>query len=400
MDQAKRMSKDGNAWRIGGRESMRVPQKGRKESRVMVDRSPDQVKGIKEVRRKLDEFDLGDIFCSISTVMKKEMEAVVGKAPTAVQATMKEGMSVVVKAVEETMSRLSDRMRQEEEERKELERKTLERMGELEGKVVEVERKVEKVVSELEDRMKEVEGKVEGGVEKVKGLEDQVGPFKDQLELVTEQLELVTEQEIKMTIGESVKKMEDKVREARCALKVVNLDIGVITSNKADIVRKVLEAVRRKVSRKDTVRVDKVLRRTRVVVLGKETGNRKVEGKDVVTVPILFQCMDRQDVIILEEVLRDAGLFPTFYWPDEIVEFVGELKKEVRNGGSDEKDWWIRVRPQEEDGKVRVRVDTKRRSGGRFRLKGVWACPPLRRGLWDEVVGLFDPIWQEGGEEQ
>jgi hypothetical protein len=58
------------------------------------------------VRRKLDEFDLGDIFCSISVVMKKEMETVVGKAPIAVQATMKEGMSVLVKAVEETMNRL------------------------------------------------------------------------------------------------------------------------------------------------------------------------------------------------------------------------------------------------------------------------------------------------------
>ena len=187
--------------------------------------------------------------------------------------------------------------------------------------------------------------------------------------------------------------MESRVREARCALKVVNLDIGVITSDKADIVRKVLEEVRRKVSRKDALGVDKVLRRTRVVVLGRESGNRRVQGRDVATVPILFQCMDRQDTALLEGALRDAGLFPTFYWPDEIVEFVGELKKEVRKEASD-KEWWIRVRLEEEDGRVRVRVDTKPKAGGRFRPKGIWACPPLRRGLWEKVEGLYDPIWQ------
>ncbi len=147
------------------------------------------------------------------------------------------------------------------------------------------------------------------------------------------------------------------------------------------------------------MRVNKVLRRTRVVVLGKETGNRKVEGKDVVTIPILFQCMDRQDVTLLEDVLREGGLFPTFYWPDEIVEFVGELKKEVGKAVSAEKEWWIRVRPEEENGKVRVRVDTKSRAGGKFRLKGLWACPPLTRGLWEMVEGLYDPIWLEGEDQ-
>ena len=375
-------------WRKGGEEMSRVPQKGQMGKRVMCERSPDQVKGVEGVRRKLDEFDLGDIFCSISSVMKREMESVVGKAPSAIQATMKEGMSVLVKAVEETMCRLSDRVKQEEEERKETVRKAVEGMEKLEVKVVEVERKVDKAILELEGRMKGVEGKVDGEIEKVKGLEDQVGPIK-------EDLDLVIDHEIKRRIGDSVSKMEGRVREARCALKVVNLDIGIITSNKADIVRRVLGEVRRKVSRNDVIGVNKVLRRTRVVVLGKETGNRKVEGRDVATVPILFQCVDRQDVMLLEGALRFAGLFPSFHWPDEIVEFVGELKKEVRKEAS-EKEWWIRVRPEEEDGKVRVRVDTKPRSGGRFRPKAIWACPPLSRGMWEMVDGLYDPIWAEG----
>jgi hypothetical protein len=380
---------DGNSWRKGVDESSRV-QKRVKESRVLGDRSPGQVKGIMGVRRKLDEFDLGDIFCSISAVMKKEMESVVGKAPTAVQATMKEGMGVLVKAVEETMCRLSDRGRQEEEERKMSERKVIERVEKLEVKVVEAGRKAEKDIVHLEHRVKELEGRVEGGIEKVKGLEEQV----------EKDMEMVTAQAIKMIIGDSVKEMEEKVKEARCALKVVSLDIGLVTSDKAEIVRKVLESVRRKASRNAAAGVDKVLRRTRVVVLGKETENRKVEGKDLATVPILFQCLDRKDVMVLEDVLRAAGLFPTFYWPDEILEFVGEVKKQVRKEGNTEEDCWIRVRPEEVEGKIRVRVDTKPKAGGRFRLKGVWVCPPLKRRLWEEVEGLYDPVWIDGGEGQ
>ena len=132
-----------------------------------------------------------------------------------------------------------------------------------------------------------------------------------------------------------------------------------------------------------------------MVVLGRETENRKVDGKDVFTVPILFQCTDKQDVMLLDDVLRNAGMFPIFYWPDEILEFVGELKKEVRKGGRMEQDCWIRVRPEEEEGRIRIRVDTKPMAGGRFKVKGLWKCPPLKKGLWDSVEGILDPVWWE-----
>ena len=74
---------------------------------VMRDRSPGQMREIRATRRRLDDIDLGEIFGSISNVMKREMETVVCISPRPIQATMKEGMSVMVKAVEEAMNRIS-----------------------------------------------------------------------------------------------------------------------------------------------------------------------------------------------------------------------------------------------------------------------------------------------------
>ncbi len=32
-------------------------------------------------------------------------------------------------------------------------------------------------------------------------------------------------------------------------------------------------------------------------------------------------------------------------------------------------------------------------SGGRFRLEGVWACPPLGQVLWESIEGLYTPLY-------
>jgi len=47
---------------------------------------------------------------------------------------------------------------------------------------------------------------------------------------------------------------------------------------------------------------------------------------------------------------------------------------------------------------VQVRLEVKAKEGGtRFVLKGVWACPPFHRYLWDSVPGLLKPKF--GGRE-
>jgi uncharacterized protein YoxC len=267
---------------------------------------------------------------------------------------------------------------------KERERKMQEHLEKLEEKVMVLEKKAEEGTPKLEDRVKRLEEKLEGGMEKLNVIQEQV-------EVVKGNVDLVSGVALGIKVGQSVKEMEEKVRKASCALKVVNMDLGQDTGNKALIVRKVLWEVRRRVRQEEAGHVDRVLRRTRVVVLGRRTEGRKVGERTIWTVPVLFQCVDKKDARYLEWGLKGGGFFPTIHWPEEIMEFINGIKMRVREGSTDQENW-VRVRPEEAEGQVRIRVDMKPREGGRFRLKGVWVCPPLKQGYWDEVNGLYDPI--------
>jgi len=358
-----------------------IGEKGRGTNR---DRSPEQLREIRGVRRRLAGDDLGSIFGSLSEVMKREMETVVGNAPRDIQATMKAGMNIMVKAVEEAMGKITERNWREGEQMKERERRLQEQMGKLEEKVLVLEKEAEVCSTQLEEKVKRVEEKLIEGMEKVRGIEEK-------MEEVEGHVELVSDVTLGLKVAESVKQMEEKVREASLALKVVNMDLGLETENKAIIVRKVLGEVRRKVRQEDAGQVDRVLRRTRVVVLGKRTEGRKVGERTIWTVPILFECLDKKDAEDLEWCLRGGGVFPTVHWPDEIMDFITSIKREVREGSSGQGSW-IKVRPVEGVGQVRIRVETKFNGVGRFRVRGEWACPPLKKELWTEVKGLFDPI--------
>jgi len=376
----------------------------------VVDRSPQQDQDIEGMKKRLDKSELGDIFGSISKVMRREMEAVVGKAPRLLQESMKEGMDVLVRAVEETMSRISERENREGRERKEKERRREEHMAKIEERLqrlerrteaglAEMEKKAEVGLSEVKDKVKEVEKRIEGAEQvesRVKELEEKTVVEKEKAEdkeqLGAEVVDMVTGQIVKMRLKEAVKEMEGKVKAAMCGVKVGNFNIGQETENKALIVRKVLGEVMKAAKKEGVGQLDRVLKRTRVVVLGKRTVERCEEGESIQCVPILLQCQDRKDAQELEGILKGAGYFPTLHWPEEMMEFIKGVREEVRRRGVTEQESWIRVRPEEEEGRVRIRVDTKPKAGGRFRLEGVWGCPPLNRGLWEMVEGLYTPF--------
>ena len=344
------------------------------------DKSPGQLREMRDVRRRLDGADMGAIFGSISEVMRREMETVVGNAPRDIQATMKAGLCVVIKSVEEAMWNITERDRREGGEMKERDRRMQEQIGKLEEKVLKLEKEAEVGSTQIGERVK----LLEEGMEKEKGIGEQ-------MEEVKEHVELVSGFTLGFKVAESVKQMEEKVREASWALKVVNMDLDLETENKRLIVRKVLGEVRRKVRQEDAGQVDRVLRRTRVVVLGRKTEGRKVGDRTIWSVPILFQCLDKKDVKDLEWGLKGGGVFPTVHWPEEVMEFINSIKREVRDESPEQRNW-IRVRPVEVEGQIRIRVDKKLSGVGRFKLCGEWTCPPLNKELWTAVKGLFDPI--------
>jgi len=276
-----------------------------------VDRSPKQEQDVRGIRRSVEETDLGNIFGSISKVMRREMEAVVGRTPRLMQEPMKEGMDVLVRAVEETMQSISEREKEEGRERREKERRREDHLDRIEERlqrlesmsvavVAEIEKKAEVGLAEVKDKIKEVEGRIVGAVQvesrvkelEEKAAEEKAAEEKAAEEKAAEEMEKVEEKEQpgaavegmlmdqigKMRMKESVKEMEGKVRAAMCGVKVGNFNIGLVTEDKALIVRKVLGEVKKAVRNEEAGKLDSVLKGTRVVVLGKRTEERREGG--------------------------------------------------------------------------------------------------------------------------
>ena len=173
------------------------------------------------------------------------------------------------------------------------------------------------------------------------------------------------------------------------AVKVLNIDIGKDTEDKADIVRRALREVRRQAREDKDGHLDRILKRTRIVVLGRKTRGMQEGGRHGFTVPILFQCEDRKDTKELERVLRSSGYFPTFHWPTEVMEFLRRIRKEDMEAARQESHY--RLRPEVREGRIRIRMEVRPKAGGRFTIRGIWKCPPLDQELWEGVGGLYIP---------
>jgi len=379
-----------------------------------VGRSPCQLQGIRSVRRKLNEEELGDIFNNISSVMRNEIESVVGNTPKEMQKVMKDGLEVMAKTVEEVMNRIVVKDRRECSERNAKEKRADECLARIEEKVQRMEKRAEVALARAEKGVQELEKKAEVDMAKVKEMEERIeerlekvqgkvtdveekakedkGTLEDKVKSVSDVVDMVVDTAFKSSVRESMKEMEGKVRTAMCGVKVGNFNIGQETDDKAFIVRKVLGEVRKAACREEEGQLEKVLRRTRVVVLGNRTEGRREGEQTIQSVPILLQCQDMRDVQVIEGILKEAGYFPTLHWPEEMMEFIKGVREEVRRRGVDGRDCWVRIRPVEVEGRIRIRVDTKAKSGGRFRLEGVWRCPPLNKDYWEEEKWLYTPV--------
>ena len=321
-----------------------VSNRGEGETQKRKERSPTLKEDERNIRRRLNEFDLGEVFKKIEAKVVEKAEDIVRKAPEGMKECMREGMGSMIEALTEMMHGLSDGISEQR-----IGRETLE--------------------LRMEDRFEKLEQKVKDVVDTA-----------DQL----------TEVRIKNRERESVKAMEDKVEESMLALKVMNIDIGRVSEDKRDIVRYTLETVRSYVRDDDKRWFDQISRRTRIIILGR--GTRRYDRGGVVefSVPTLFQCQDKRDTEAMEDMLRGAGYHPTVHWPSEIMEFVWGVKDQVRKMGISDREYFYKVRPEKREGKVQIKVEVKpKEGGGRFVLKGVWTCPPIHRFLWDGVQDLY-----------
>jgi hypothetical protein len=123
-----------------------------------------------------------------------------------------------------------------------------------------------------------------------------------------------------------------------------------------------------------------------VDVLGKSTSTKEI-GKDrIYTVPILIMCGCKNVKGKLERIVRKAGLVASFQWPKECMEFVEKIREKVGATGFAKKEYYTRIRPALKDGKFLLRVDTKRKEGGKFEGLAYWRVPPMDKDTGRELL--------------
>ena len=106
-------------------------------------------------------------------------------------------------------------------------------------------------------------------------------------------------------------------------------------------------------------------------------------------------CKDKQEKWDMEDVLRKSNIYPTFHWPKEFLEPMKKMR-EVLKTKVDESTTYVRMRPDNKDGRWRIRADVKPKSGeGRFTHKATWEMPPLEEEVRKSVPNWHKPTWAD-----
>jgi hypothetical protein len=243
---------------------------GRK--RNLEERSPGVHEGQRNSRRRMNEFEMGEVFEKIIAKMNVGIEDVVNAAPDGFRKDLRAGLDALVEGIKGVMNGISDGIAGERLAR--------------EAEEIRTEDKMEKMMEEIK------------GIKRTSGN--------------------IAEDRIEQRVKDSEKEMEDKVRAAGCGLKIMDFDFEEQTEDRARMVRKVLRTLKEDTFPEDRIGYERIMRRTRLVILGRKTTQIQVRGRTVFTVPVLLECQNRVDAGDLEVILKKAGYFSSFHWPREI----------------------------------------------------------------------------------
>jgi hypothetical protein len=325
-----------------------------RRKRNLEERSPGMHDGQRVNRRRVNEFEMGKMFEEIVKKMEREIDSLIDRAPDVFKRELKEGLGIMMDGMQSVMNGVSDGMASERLAR--------------EAEEIRTEDKMEKIM----DEVKEIKNVSSG--------------------MVNDRME--------QRVKASEREMEEKVKAASCSLKLLDIDFGEVTEDRVRMVRKVITGLKEDVFPEDRRVYDRVMKRTRVVILGKRTTASNSRGRAVYTVPVLLECQNKTDAGDLDNVLRRAGYFSAFHWPQEMVGFVEKAREEVKKMGYRENTHYIRIRPEERGGSVQIRADVKEKNGGKFQAKAVWQCPPLNKDLWEFLNGIYVPKIIGGRQER
>ena len=296
-----------------------------------------------DVEARRDEFDFGRSMTLISEQLRRGVGSIVekingqGMDVESIRTATVDGLKVMVEAMEAVMNGLSDAVQKD-------------RLGS------------ERVEEQLKSRIMNVEQRVQETENK---------------------LEVLKRSKDRQVWKESVQAMTKKIGLGDRQLKYVDIDYGRVTNSKREIVEKTIAYMKEDIGQDGGRRLEVIMRRTRFILLGKETVLRTLDDQNIYTVPVLLEFRSVNDKVEVEEMLREVGWYPVYHWPKECMEFVKDARLEVRRMGFQEDRYFVKIRPDWRDGAMEIRGEVKEnRAGGKFRTVAIWDVPPADINLW------------------
>jgi hypothetical protein len=192
---------------------------------------------------------------------------------------------------------------------------------------------------------------------------------------------------------DSEKDMEKKLEGAMEQVKILNLDFGKECADGKILIKEAASRIKETVRESDKEEFERIMKGARIEILGKGTSMKESGKGSIHTVPVLITCGCKNAKGRLEEIVRKAGLVATFQWPKECMEFVDKIRGKVETMGYGKKEHFTRVRPAMVQGRILLRVDTKRKGGGKFEGLAYWRVPPSDKECWKRIINMMEPEW-------
>jgi hypothetical protein len=227
-------------------------------------------------------------------------------------------------------------------------------------------------------------------------LESNVEELGDELIASKERIRDLENCREKSDVKISRKDMTDKVVVSSKQFKVMDIDFGKEISERKELINVAKEEIGRKVRSDKKARYDELIRKATIQVLAKGTVKRKEQDtdKEIWTAPILLSVDDRENRWELEDILRQSKVYPNFHWSKEMVGLVKDMRNNLKEKFDDK--YFVRIRPEERDGKWRIKADVKPREGNeRFKLGATWEIPPMCPEIRRKVPGWATPTWAQ-----
>jgi hypothetical protein len=300
------------------------------------------------------------------------------------------------KESEERLKNMEKRLEKEVNKRVEKEGMGEECTGDKGGKDrMDKDRTLKERVEILEDKMKDgvkhvrMEDRV--AHERIDKLESEIA--KDKIERQEFEWNEKEDKEIQDT-KDSEREMEKLLEGSMKQLKILNMDFGRQCTDRRMIVKEAISNLEEKMVGRDRDDFDRMIKGTRVDILGEGMRVKETEKGQIHMVPLLITCGCRSVKDRMEVLIRKTGINVSFQWPKECLDFVDKIREEAHKMGYDRKEYYMKVRPAMVNGRVFLRAEIKKKDGRKFEGLAYWRAPPRDKEYWKRISKIVEPEWR------